>query len=110
MTESEKLLWKELRNRKLWWYKFLRQFPIYVFTEKSWLDRFIIPDFVCKKYKLIIELDWSIHNVEEVYILDREKEKLLLQNNYRILRFKNEEVLHNIADVLKEISNTIVCS
>jgi very-short-patch-repair endonuclease len=28
MTESEKLLWEQLRNRKLSGYKFLRQHPI----------------------------------------------------------------------------------
>ena len=103
MTEVEKVLWEELKNRKLVWKKFLRQFPIYVFTENSWLDRFVIPDFVCKEYKLIIELDWSVHNLKEVLILDIEKEKLFKKNWYKIIRFKNEEVKCNLNLVLEKI-------
>jgi len=102
-TKSEKVLWEKLRDRKLTWKKFLRQFPIYVFTENFWLDRFVIPDFVCKEEKLIIELDWSIHNLEEVYLLDREKEKLLIQNWYKILRFENKEIFENLDNVLSKI-------
>ena len=108
MTEVEIILWERLKNRKLSWKKFLRQFPIYVFTENSWLDRFIIPDFVCKENKLIIELDWSIHNIEEVYLLDREKEKLLIQNWYKILRFENGEVLSDLKNVLENIKENIL--
>ena len=108
MTEVEIILWKRLKNRKLSWKKFLRQFPIYLFTENSWLDRFIIPDFVCKENKLIIELDWSIHNLEEVYLLDREKEKLLIQNWYKILRFENNEVLNDLKKVLEKIKENLL--
>ena len=85
MTESEKNLWEEIKARKLNWLKFWRQSPTYVFTEDSWLDRYIIPDFLCSEYKLIIELDWNIHNKKEVYLLDREKEKLLPMNMMMIL-------------------------
>ena len=104
MTDVEKILWEKVRNRKLKWKKFLRQFPIYVFTENSGLDRFIIPDFVCKEEKLIIELDWSIHNLKEIYLLDREKEKLLIQNWYKIIRFENKDILDNINNVLESIT------
>ena len=55
------------------------------------------------EYKLIIELDWSIHNLEEAYILDREKEKLLIKNWYKILRFENGEVLSSLNEVLGKI-------
>jgi len=105
MTESEKLLWKELKARKLNWIKFQRQSPIYVFTENSWLDRYVIPDFICSEYKLIIELDWSIHEVDEIYILDREKEKILESLWYKVLRFRNNDVfedIENVLDMIKE--------
>ena len=108
MTESEILLWKELRAKKLNWIKFTRQAPTYVFTENSWLDRYIIPDFLCSEYKLIIELDWSIHNLEEIYILDREKEKILEKSWYKVVRFTNEEVFENMEGVLQKIST--LCS
>lgn len=104
MTESEILLWDKLRDRKINWKKFLRQYPIFVYTENSWLDRYIIPDFVCKEEKLIIELDWSIHDLEDVFLLDIEKEKLLINNWYKILRFKNEEIHNSIKSVIEKIA------
>jgi very-short-patch-repair endonuclease len=103
MTNSEIILWNKLKTKKILWKKFLRQSYIYVYSENSGLDRFIIPDFVCKSEKLIIELDWNIHEVDEVYILDREKEKILESLGYRILRFRNYEVKNDIMWVLKII-------
>ena len=107
-TEVEKILWNKVRNRQLDWRKFLRQFPIYIYTEYSWLDRFVIPDFVCKELKLIIELDWSVHEKVEVYNLDRQKEKLLQANWYTILRFKNQDILNNLDQVIQNIENLLL--
>lgn len=59
MTEAEKVLWEKLRAKRFLWKKFQRQSPIYVFTENSWLDRYIIVDFYFPELKLIIELDWD---------------------------------------------------
>ena len=108
MTESEKILWGRLKARKLNWIKFWRQTPTYVFTENSWLDRYVIPDFISSQYKLIIELDWNVHNLEEVYVLDKEKEKLLENIWFQIIRFKNKEIFENIDLVLQKIST--LCS
>ena len=52
-TKSEVILWKFIKT-KLQNYKFLRQKPIYVYTEDSWLDRYIIADCYCHKKKLIL--------------------------------------------------------
>ena len=109
MTEAETLLWNEIKARQLNWLKFWRQSPTYIYTEDSWLDRYVIPDFLCSEYKLIIELDWSIHNKQDVYLLDREKEKLLKGLWYTILRFQNKEVLENIKWVLQTISTLCSC-
>lgn len=103
LTEVEVILWDKLRDRKLNWIKFLRQYPIYVYTEYFWLDRYIIPDFVCKSKKIVIELDWWIHDLKDVYLLDREKEKLLINNWYKVLRFKNQMVKNNLDLVINEI-------
>ena len=51
-TEVEKLLWTELRNRKLNGLKFRRQHP---------LDKFIV-DFYCNEKKLVVELDGGVHD------------------------------------------------
>ena len=109
MTKPEEVLWKELKARKLNWLKFWRQSPTYVYTENSWLDRYVIPDFLCSEHKLIIELDWSIHNKPEVYFLDREKEKLLQNIWYTVIRFQNEEILQNLDTVLQKISTLCSC-
>ncbi len=106
-TEVEKILWQELKWRKLKNKKFLRQFPIYVYTEDYWLDRFIIPDFVCKENKLIVELDWSIHNLKKIYELDKYKEFLLKKNWYKIIKFKNEEIKNDLQDVLEKIASLL---
>ena len=109
MTKPEEVLWKELKARKLNGLKFWRQSPTYVYTENSWLDRYVIPDFLCSEHKLIIELDWSIHNKQEVYLLDREKEKLLINWWYQIIRFQNNEILQNLDTVLQKISALCSC-
>jgi very-short-patch-repair endonuclease len=102
MTGSEEILWEKLRAKKLWM-KFYRQKPVLVMTENSMLDRYIIPDFYSPDNKVIIEIDWSVHNVKEVYLLDLEKEKLLISKWYKIIRFRNEEVFENLGWVLEEI-------
>ena len=101
-TKAEIYLWNYIKNNKLW-VKFLRQKPIYVFTEDTLLDRFIIADFYSFDKKLIIELDWSIHNLKEVYELDKIKEELLKNLWYKVLRIKNEDVFNDINWVLERI-------
>ena len=102
MTESEKLLWFELKNKKLW-IKFLRQNPMYVYTENDWLNRFIIPDFYCKEKRIILEIDWSIHDLEDILELDIHKEKLVNDLWIKVIRIRNEDILNNLTKVLNKI-------
>ncbi|MDA9129137.1 endonuclease domain-containing protein, partial [Candidatus Gracilibacteria bacterium] len=67
-TASEKKLWEHIR-RDISGFRFLRQKPLYVFTEDSGLDRFVIPDFYCYEKKCVIEVDGDIHKTLEVYNL-----------------------------------------
>lgn len=82
------------------WIKFLRQKPVYVFTEDSWFDRFIIADFYSFDKKLILEIDWNIHDLEEIYELDNVKEELLKNLWFKVLRIRNEEIFEDVEDVL----------
>lgn len=107
MTYSEKILWNELKNNKLW-VKFLRQNPMYVYTEDSWLNRFIFPDFYCKEKKIIIEVDWNIHNLKEVYELDIYKEKILNKNWIKVIRIKNDDLENNLNLVLEKIKTFLL--
>ena len=75
MTKCERILWNELRNRKLSDCKFRRQHPIDIF----------IADFYCHKKRLVIEVDGEIHKQQKEYDIGRDAE----MNDYGItvLRF-----------------------
>jgi very-short-patch-repair endonuclease len=95
LTEAEKLLWEELRNRKLNGLKFRRQHP---------LDKFIV-DFYCNEKKLVVELDGGVHDEKINKEYDDARTAMLAGLNAIVLRFRNEEVINNMKDVLKKISD-----
>jgi very-short-patch-repair endonuclease len=87
MTKAEACLWKYvLRASKLKGYPFRRQRPVLNY----------IADFMCKPLMLIIEVDGSIHELEEVMQKDNVRQKALEEVGFTVLRFTNEEVLTNI--------------
>ncbi|MBX2958315.1 MAG: DUF559 domain-containing protein [Flavobacteriales bacterium] len=100
-TSSEKILWMNLRNRKLNGFKFNRQFPIVYGRDFNGTSHFIIADFYCHEKKLVIELDGKIHDFQKEY--DKERDSILNQLGLNVIRIKNEE-LENISKVLEKIS------
>ena len=64
-TRSEKLLWQELRNRKLEGRKFRRQRPVGPF----------VVDFYCREERLVIEIDGAVHGGQSA--ADQERQELL---------------------------------
>jgi leucyl-tRNA synthetase len=98
-TPSETLLWKELRNRKLCGYKFLRQHPI-VYNPFGSGVKYFVADFYCDIKKTVIELYGPIHEINLEYDQFRDTEMMNLGLN--IIRIKNEELL-DIKVVLKKI-------
>ena len=98
-THSETILWKELRNRKLCGYKFLRQHPI-VYNPYVSSVKYFVADFYCDIKKTVIELDGQIHESNLEY--DRFRDAEMVNLGLHILRIKNEELL-DIKDVLKKI-------
>lgn len=93
-TEAESVLWLQLKGKKLG-VKFRRQHPI---------DSFIA-DFVCLDKKLIIEVDGEIHDFQQE--ADELRTERLNELGYEVLRFKNEEVLADIDNVLTKISTIL---
>lgn len=93
-TKSEKMLWKELRGKKLG-VKFRRQHP---------LDKFIL-DFYAPEIKLGIELDGSPHTENQEY--DNTRTEYLNLHGIKILRFWNSEVENNIDIVLEKIKSVL---
>ncbi len=97
MTKPEQLLWEALRNKKLDGYKFRRQHP---------LGKFII-DFYCHSAKLAIEIDGGYHEEEEQKALDEERTRLIVASGVREIRFRNEEVLDDLEEVLTKIREAL---
>jgi very-short-patch-repair endonuclease len=64
-------------------------------------DRNYIVDFICRKIKLIIEIDGSSHQhkVEE----DENRDARLEALGYRVLRVRQGEVLNDLNNVLRAI-------
>jgi very-short-patch-repair endonuclease len=98
MTPAEELLWERLRNRKLAGFKFRRQHPI---------NRFVV-DFYCAACKLIVEVDGGIHDQQSERDIVRAEE--LEQHGYHLIRFRNEQVLHNLQNVLAAIQTACLAA
>ena len=93
MTYAEKLLWEELRNKKILGLTFRRQHPINMF----------IADFYCHKTKLAIEIDGSIHNIAGNKEKDLGRENEFERFGIITIRFTNKEVIQNLRKVVEEI-------
>lgn len=52
---------------------------------------------------MIIEIDGSIHDLEENKEYDKYRQEELESAGYTVIRFKNDEVLKNISFVIKKI-------
>jgi very-short-patch-repair endonuclease len=93
-TEAEKKLWQYIRNRQIGGAKFRRQVQ---------LDDYIA-DFLCAEARLIIELDGGQHTPEG----DAVRTAYLTGQNFRIIRFWNDDVLRNVEGVLEVILSALV--
>ena len=96
-TMAEKILWNELRNRKLGT-KFRRQHPF---------EKFIF-DFYAPEIKLAIELDGSPHKENAEY--DNLRTEYLKSEGIAIIRFWNKEIENNLEKVLERIRKAISVS
>jgi very-short-patch-repair endonuclease len=93
MTDAEKILWNNLRNRKVFKAKFRRQHPIDIF----------IVDFYCHEFKLAIELDGEIHMKKEIIEYDDGRNHDLNKLGIKIIRFTNDQILNDIKKVENQI-------
>jgi leucyl-tRNA synthetase len=62
-------------------------------------------DFVCLEKKLVVEADGEIHNFQTAYDLHREGE--LIVRGYRLLRFRNSEVIDQTDAVISRINKEL---
>lgn len=90
-TDTENRLWSRLKQRQIKGYKFRRQFPVGTY----------IADFVCLEARLIIEVDGGQH--AEQREKDELRDKWLVSQNFRVLRFWNNDVLRETDAVVEAI-------
>ena len=94
-TDTELELWQLLRRRELAGYKFRRQVPLGPY----------IADFVCLSAHLIVELDGGQHSEQITY--DSERKKWLEAQNFRVLRFWNNQAFEEREAVLLTILSAL---
>lgn len=92
-TLAERVVWCELRGRRLKGYKFLRQQP---------LGRYYV-DFVCREHKLVLEVDGATHSGAVAIEYDNRRDRALEALGFRVLRMTNTDVIENLDGVLELI-------
>ena len=66
-----------------------------------------IVDFVCIEKRLVIEVDGGYHSEYEQIEKDEFRTQRLNELGFSVIRFKNEEILANISNVLIIIKNNL---
>jgi len=94
-TFSEVLLWKELKNKQLRGFKFLRQKPI---------DKYIV-DFFCQDLMLAIEIDGITHDYKIGQ--DKERQKKIERFGITFIRFQDIDIKTNLEGVLQFLNKWI---
>ena len=95
-TEAEEFLWRQLKGNALG-VKFKRQLIIQNY----------IADFACLEKSLIIEVDGGYHYIQEQMELDAYRTEDLEKLGFKVLRFRNEEIIIETEQVLKTIQDYI---
>ena len=92
-TPAEKLMWRFVRNRKMFGLKFRRQQPL----------NYFIADFYCHEALLVIELDGSIHDRIDIKKYDAERQKIIEELGITVMRFSNDDVFTEPNKIEREI-------
>ena len=103
-TEAERLLWEELRDRKLNELKFYRQYPLFV----EWLgsQTFFVADFFCFERQLVIEVDGRVHDYRADH--DGLRTFIINQLGIQVVRIGNEQIEADMAGVLEQLRRAVM--
>jgi type I restriction enzyme R subunit len=93
-TSAEALLWELLRNRQLLGFKFRRQHQFGHY----------IADFYCHEAQLVIECDGAVHEPNEQWHHDQNRDAYMIAQGLRVLRFSNDRILNDTENVLDQIA------
>ncbi len=92
MTDTEKILWNQLRKRKQHGFYFRRQHPYNIY----------ILDFYSFEANLAIEVDGKIHLGQKGY--DKERTRFLESSRLKVMHFTNKDVETRIDWVIQLIN------
>ena len=96
MTKAEHIVWGQLRKKRVGSLRFRRQYR---------LDSYIV-DFVCLPARLIVELDGPQHDLTGED--DDRRTQWLESQNFRVIRFRNEDVVANLEGVIRTIETELL--
>ncbi|HRE60161.1 MAG TPA: endonuclease domain-containing protein [Micropepsaceae bacterium] len=96
-TKWERLLWPRLREMKTLGFHFRRQAVIGPY----------IADFACLSRKLLVELDGEHHAAPALLTHDTAREFFLRRLGFRIMRFRNSDVIENLDAVATAIREAL---
>ncbi len=93
-TEPEKVLWNKVSKKQLG-SRFRRQHPVGNY----------IADFYCHQALLVIEIDGDYHQNPEQQKADEARSLDLESSGLKVIRFRNEEIMNELAKVLEKIKS-----
>ena len=94
-TDTERHLWRHLRDKQIEGFKFRRQQPVGTY----------VVDFVNLEKKVIIELDGGQHVLQPG---DRIRDEWLRAEGYKVLRFWDNQVFSNLEGVLEAVRDALL--
>ncbi len=98
-TLGEVILWDKVLKNKKTGFQFNRQFAMNLKNKK------IIVDFICRKLKLIIEIDGYSHQFKHKEDIQRDEE--LESLGYEVIRFSEQEVRFDLDNVIRTILDKV---
>ena len=97
-TESEDAVWQMLRNRQIKNLNWRRQQVIFGY----------IADFYCAELKVVLEIDGSVHENEDVKAYDEFRTSVFESKGIKVFRLKNEDCdKQHLTELIESI---ITCS
>ncbi|MGP9820131.1 endonuclease domain-containing protein [Salinarimonas sp. NSM] len=92
-TRQERRMWAALRRLRPAGFHFRRQVPIGPF----------VVDFACLKARLVLEIDGGHHGEAPHEARDRRRDAYLRREGFRIARYWNGQVMHELSDVMDDV-------
>jgi very-short-patch-repair endonuclease len=96
-TESESLLWRELRSKRLDGIRFRRQHCVFGY----------IVDFYAPRLKLVVEVDGGLHDNPIQYSRDCFRDRWMTERGLHVYRIPARSILADAQGVLRELSKYI---